>query len=148
MLGNGRLFEGESVNNLADGAFFKGEEGQDIAAARFGDGVESVGGGRSSWHEANIYPYRNMSSTILAAGLAQVLAGVGGSAGDGKAASSLPAPSRPHSSGRLAAAPRTLFCGRERFYQVVEEGLAFVEGLDGDAFIAAVEADIVAVDEN
>src|SRR5258708_15496641 len=50
--------------------------------------------------------------------------------------------------GKQADAPRTLFCGRERFYQVVEEGLAFVEGLDGDALIATVEADVVAVDEN
>src|SRR5258708_33035261 len=89
MLGNGRLFERQSIHNLADGAFFRGEEGQDVAAARFGDGVKGVRGGGSAWHGTNIYPYRNMSSTILAAGLAQVLAAVGSCAGDGKAASSL-----------------------------------------------------------
>src|SRR5256885_1008331 len=65
MLGNGRLFKRESVNDLAYGALFKGEEGQDIAAAGFGDGVESVRGGGSARHGANIYPYRNMSRTIL-----------------------------------------------------------------------------------
>src|SRR5258708_24153807 len=95
MHGHGRLLDGESVNNLADGAFFKGQERQDVAAARFGDGVKGVGGGGGAWHGTNIYPYRNMSRTILAAGLAQILAGVEGCAGDGKAASSLPATSRP-----------------------------------------------------
>jgi hypothetical protein len=42
------------------------------------------------------------------------------------------------------------FAGRllgEAFDEVVEEGLAFVEGLDGDALVAAVEADVVAVEE-
>ena len=29
----------------------------------------------------------------------------------------------------------------QRFDEIVEEGLTFVEGLDGDAFIAAVEAE-------
>src|SRR5258708_7787379 len=48
----------------------------------------------------------------------------------------------------LADAPRTLSRSGERFYQVVEKGLAIVEGLYGDAFIAPVEADVVAVDEN
>src|SRR5260221_11246927 len=89
MLGNGRLFERECVNNLADGAFFQGDEGQDVAAARFGDGVEGVRGGGSGWHGTNIYPYRNMSSAILAAGLAQVFAAVGSCAGDGKTAARL-----------------------------------------------------------
>ena len=36
----------------------------------------------------------------------------------------------------------------ERFDEVVEEGLAVVEGLDGDAFVAAVEADVGTIDED
>ena len=32
--------------------------------------------------------------------------------------------------------------------EVVEEGLAFVEGFDVDAFVAAVEADVVTVNED
>ena len=36
----------------------------------------------------------------------------------------------------------------EEFHQIVEEGLAFVEGFDVDAFVAAVEADVVAVNED
>lgn len=35
----------------------------------------------------------------------------------------------------------------EAFDEVVEEGLAFVEGLDGHALVAAVEADVVAVEK-
>src|SRR5882762_6726983 len=108
MLGNGRLFEGESVNNLADGAFFKGEERQDVAAARFCDGVEGVRGGGSAWHGTNIYPYRNMSRTIFGGGIWRrfwaVLEAVPGMESGVR-------PAR----GKQAAAPRALFCGRERF---------------------------------
>src|SRR5579863_1173558 len=39
------------------------------------------------------------------------------------------------------------FLLREAFDEVVEEGLAFVEGGDGHALVAAVEADVVAVEE-
>src|SRR5882724_5040821 len=95
MLGNGRLLEGESVNNLADGAFFKGEERQDVAAARFCDGVEGVRGGGSAWHGTNIYPYRNMSRTILAAGFGAGFGRCWRLCRGWKAASGLPVASRP-----------------------------------------------------
>src|SRR5215469_11844158 len=36
----------------------------------------------------------------------------------------------------------------ESFDEVVKEGLAFVERLDEDALVAAMEADVVAIDEN
>src|SRR5262249_47961970 len=36
-----------------------------IAAARLGDGIEGIGSGSRSWHASNIFPYRNMSSTIF-----------------------------------------------------------------------------------
>jgi hypothetical protein len=65
MFGNGGLFEGESVHDITDGAFIESEERQYVAAARFGDGVEGVGGGGGAWHGSNIFPYRNMSSDIL-----------------------------------------------------------------------------------
>src|SRR5262249_47609907 len=38
--------------------------------------------------------------------------------------------------------------GREHLDEGVHEGLAFVERLDEDAFVAAVEANVVAVDED
>src|SRR5882724_6582388 len=51
--------------------------------------------------------------------LAQVLAGVGGCAGDGKRRQACPwQAGRRTPKRQLAVAPRTLFCGRERFYQV------------------------------
>jgi hypothetical protein len=65
MFGNGWLFEVEGVDDLADAAFFEGEEGEDIATAWFCDSVESVGGGGSTRHGTNIYPYRNMSRGIF-----------------------------------------------------------------------------------
>jgi hypothetical protein len=52
--------------------------------------------------------------------------------------------------GRSSAAPLHIFGEGllgEAFDEIVEEGLAFVEGLDGDALVAAVEADVVAIEE-
>src|SRR6267154_3189550 len=37
---------------------------------------------------------------------------------------------------------------RQCFDQIVEEGLALVKRLDGNAFIAAVESDVIAIEEN
>src|ERR1700730_18090648 len=51
-------------------------------------------------------------------------------------------------SGQAVHSTAVLLQGRSELHQVVEEGLAFVEGLDGDALVAAVEADVVAIEEN
>src|SRR5579864_7197186 len=55
VLGDGGLLEAHGIDDLADRAFFEREVVQDIAAARFGDSVESVGGGGSPGHGDNIY---------------------------------------------------------------------------------------------
>src|SRR5262249_50802468 len=65
VLGNGRLFHFQGIDDFADGALLKGEEIQNVPAARLGDGVEGVGSCSSAWHDSNIFPYRNMSSTIF-----------------------------------------------------------------------------------
>src|SRR5260370_25511720 len=48
----------------------------------------------------------------------------------------------------LVARPVVWFGFREYFDDLVEEGLAFVERLHAQAFIAAVESDVVAVEED
>src|SRR5215470_18083088 len=65
MLGNGRLGKIEAGDDIADGALVRGEQGEDVTAARFGHGVEGVGGGRSTSHVCIIFPYGNMSSGIF-----------------------------------------------------------------------------------
>jgi hypothetical protein len=42
MLGDGRLLEAEASYDVAYGALVEGEIGEDVAAARFGDGVEGI----------------------------------------------------------------------------------------------------------
>src|SRR5256886_12051137 len=65
MLGDGGLLHFHGVDDLADRAFLERQVVENIAAPRFGYGVECVGGGGSSRHAANICPYRNMSSVIF-----------------------------------------------------------------------------------
>src|SRR6476620_12042461 len=65
MLGNGRLLHAEAGDNVAYGSFVRGEKGKNVTTARFGDSVESVGGGGCARHGTNIYPYRNMSRGIF-----------------------------------------------------------------------------------
>jgi len=65
MLGDGRLGQAEAGSNIADGAFLCSKKSEDVAAARFSDGVERIGGGRGARHEGIIFPYRNMSRGIL-----------------------------------------------------------------------------------
>src|SRR5260370_9075503 len=48
----------------------------------------------------------------------------------------------------LVARPTAWFGFREYFNDLVEEGLAFVERLHAQPFIAAVESDVVAVEED
>jgi hypothetical protein len=50
VLGDRGLLEAESVHDIRDGTFAESEKGKDVAAARFGDGVESVGGCGSTRH--------------------------------------------------------------------------------------------------
>jgi hypothetical protein len=88
VLGDAGLFEAERVYDVAYGALLESQEGEDSAATRFCDSVESVGGGGGARHERNIYPYRNMSRdffslTPLGAGFRAVAVG---SSGKGSAA--------------------------------------------------------------
>src|SRR4051812_10517747 len=63
VLGDGGLLQPERDHDLANLAFAVREIFEDLAAARFGDCVECVGGGGCPCHELNnTYPYRNMSS--------------------------------------------------------------------------------------
>jgi hypothetical protein len=66
VLGNGRLREIESGNDVVYGALLGYEERENVTAARFGHGVKGVGGGRGARHGMIIFPYRNMSRTIFA----------------------------------------------------------------------------------
>jgi hypothetical protein len=51
------LFEAESVHDISDRAFIDREKGKDIAAARFCDGVEGVGGGGCTRHAERIHAH-------------------------------------------------------------------------------------------
>ena len=57
MLGDGRLLEAEGDDDVANGALLEGEIGEDVAAARFGDGVEGVGGGGGTRHGGRIHTH-------------------------------------------------------------------------------------------
>jgi hypothetical protein len=58
-----RLIEPDGYHNLAYVALVRGQKGEDLAAARLGDGVEWIGGGCGSRYDRNItYLYGNMSS--------------------------------------------------------------------------------------
>jgi hypothetical protein len=61
VLGDGRLFEAEAIDDFVYGALLKCEVIQDVAATGFGDGVEGIGGCGGARHGFNIFPYRNMS---------------------------------------------------------------------------------------
>jgi hypothetical protein len=51
MLGDGGLGKPEGGDDSADGALVGDEEGEDVAAAGFGDSIEGVGGCGGAWHE-------------------------------------------------------------------------------------------------
>src|ERR1700730_849970 len=65
VLGDGRLRQVESGDDVVYGALLGYEEAQNVAAAGFGHGVEGVGSGGSARHGRNIFLYGNMSSTIF-----------------------------------------------------------------------------------
>jgi len=62
VLGDGRLREIESGDDVVDGALLRYKERKNVAAAGFGHGIEGVGSGGGARHEKSIFPYRNMSS--------------------------------------------------------------------------------------
>ena len=57
MFGHGGLFEAEAGDDSTDGLLVESEEEEDLAAARFGDSVESVGGGRGARHGGRIHAH-------------------------------------------------------------------------------------------
>jgi hypothetical protein len=57
MFGDGGLFEAERIDDITDGTFVESEKGKDVAAARFGDGVEGVGGGGGARHKKRIHSH-------------------------------------------------------------------------------------------
>ncbi|HET9320335.1 MAG TPA: hypothetical protein VFO27_11175 [Bryobacteraceae bacterium] len=57
VFGDGGLCKGESVHDITDWAFIEGEKGKDVAAARFCDGVEGVGGGGCTSHGERIHAH-------------------------------------------------------------------------------------------
>lgn len=57
MLGNGRLFEVQSIDDFSDGALLEGKEVKDIAAAGLGDGVEGVGSSGGARHGRIIHSH-------------------------------------------------------------------------------------------
>ena len=61
MLGHVGLGHVEPFDQLADGRLAGTEQVEDRPPARFGDGVERIGGGRRSRHRTIIYPYRYVS---------------------------------------------------------------------------------------
>jgi hypothetical protein len=65
VLRNRRLGQTQRGDNVIYGALLGDEEGEDVAATRFGDGVEGVGGGGGARHERIIFLYGNMSSVIF-----------------------------------------------------------------------------------
>src|ERR1035441_8298194 len=62
VLGDGGLVQLQAGDDVAHGALVGCEEGEDLATAWFGDGVECVGGGGSAGHgRDNRCLYGNMS---------------------------------------------------------------------------------------
>ena len=68
VLGDGWLLDAQAVDDLVDGSFLKDEVVQDVAAARFGDSVEGVGGCGGARHEFNIFPYGNICQALFLRG--------------------------------------------------------------------------------
>ena len=56
VLGDERLGEHETIDEVTDRSLAGTEDVEDVAASLLGDGVEHVGGGRSSWHVADHIP--------------------------------------------------------------------------------------------
>src|SRR5436190_17610103 len=63
VLRHGRLTDSEPRDDVADVTLARRQVDEDVAALRFSDGVEDVGGRRGARHEREyIFPLRNMSS--------------------------------------------------------------------------------------
>src|SRR6266849_6467388 len=74
VLGNGGLFEVHAGDDFGDGAFLEGKEAQDVAAARLGDGVESVGSGGGARHGWRIHTYMGICQE-KSCGVEKIVAG-------------------------------------------------------------------------
>jgi hypothetical protein len=57
VFGDGGLLEAESIHDITDRTFVESEKGEYVAASRFGDGVEGVGGSGSARHEERIHSH-------------------------------------------------------------------------------------------
>jgi hypothetical protein len=66
VLGDGRLRQLKSGDDVVYGALLRYKEAENVATAGFGHGVKGVGGGGGARHERIIFLYRNMSSTFFA----------------------------------------------------------------------------------
>jgi hypothetical protein len=65
VLGDRGLREIKSGDDVVYGALLGYEEAENVAAARFGHGIEGVGGGGGARHGRIIFLYGNMSRVIL-----------------------------------------------------------------------------------
>jgi (E)-4-hydroxy-3-methylbut-2-enyl-diphosphate synthase len=65
MLRDRGLGELQVCHDVADGALLRNQKSEDVAATRFGHGVEGVGSGSGARHEEIIFPYGNMSTSFL-----------------------------------------------------------------------------------
>jgi hypothetical protein len=57
VFGDGGLLEAESVHDITDRTFVESEKGKYVAAPRFGDGVEGVGGSGSAGHGERMHSH-------------------------------------------------------------------------------------------
>jgi len=57
MFGDRGLLDAESGDDVANGAFLESQEGKNVAAARFGDSVEGVGGCGGARHGRRIHSH-------------------------------------------------------------------------------------------
>ena len=60
VLRNGRLAQVHHRDDIADGPFARRKVDEDVAPARFRDGIEDVGGGGGARHQEIVFPLRNM----------------------------------------------------------------------------------------
>jgi len=69
VFGNGGLFEAESIHDITDRAFIESEKGEDVAASRFCDGVEGVGGCGGARHRERIHSHMGICQAKILASL-------------------------------------------------------------------------------
>jgi hypothetical protein len=65
VLGNGRLLQAKARDDVAHGTLLRREIAEDVAAARFGDGVKGIGGGGGSRHGQRIHAYMGICKGVF-----------------------------------------------------------------------------------